>query len=216
MKKNILTLAMMSSMLIFTSCDSNENNDTTSEEVKVVENCIYSYNEANTELNWTAYKFLSKAGVGGTFKTINVEGELSGSNPKTIIESINFNIPINSVETQDESRNKKIQTFFFGSLENTDLLSGEIVSLNDDGMAVFKIKMNNVEKEIKGEYTLNDNHFKFATAINVNDWNASVGIDALNEECKDLHTDFENGDTESKLWPDVDILLDMKLTKNCD
>ncbi len=212
--RHLLILGITASLL-FTSCGSGE--ETTETVVEpTVENCLYTYNPAMTKLDWTAYKFLRKAGVGGTFTTINVEGNKSGANPRTIIESLSFSIPVNSVETNDPGRNKKIDSLFFGTLNNTSLLSGEVVSLNENGKAVLRVTMNDITNDVEGDYTLEDNVFTFNTEINVENWNAQAGIISLNEACKDLHTDVENGDTESKLWSDVTISFSTELTKKCD
>jgi hypothetical protein len=101
-------------------------------------------------------------------------------------------------------------------LEGGELLSGKVVRLADDGMATLEIRMNGINKDVSGTYTLVDNIFNFSTDIDVLNWNAGLGIKKLNEACNDLHTDVENGDTESKLWPDVSIKLSIELTKKCD
>lgn len=202
-------------LLLFSSCSGGEETQEPSSE-QTVENCIYTYNPALTKLDWTAFKFLRKAGVPGTFTTINVEGSKSGGNPKSIIESLSFSIPVSSVETNNLDRNKKIDSLFFGKLNNTALLSGKVVDLGDNGKAILLVTMNDISNEVEGDYTLNDNIFTFNTEINVERWNAQSGIKSLNEACKDLHTDAENGDTESKLWSEVTISFSTELTKRCN
>jgi hypothetical protein len=212
--KKLLYLSLVT-LLITASCNSKSENQS-AEPTQKIENCIYSYNEVTTQLDWTAYKFLRKAGVGGTFKKINVDGVLQGADPKVIVESLNFSIPVNTVETNDPGRNEKIAKFFFGSLEGTDLLTGRVKSLGDNSKALLEINMNGITQNVEGDYTLVDNVFTFKTEIDVMNWNAELGIARLNEECKDLHTDVENGDTESKLWSDVSINFKMELSKKCD
>jgi hypothetical protein len=217
MKKTILFSGLVIGLLS-ASCGGNEANVEKETEVKVkdVQNCIYVFSAEKSTLDWTAYKFLRKAGVGGTFTQLQVEGEKKGAVPKDIIESLSFSIPTSTVETNDVGRNKKIDSIFFDGLENTALITGKVVSLGDDGKATMMIKMNDIEKEVFGEYSLKDNKFSFNTEINVNDWNAQEQLTSLNIACKDLHTDVENGDTESKLWPDVTISFSTVLTKECD
>lgn len=202
-------------ILLFSSCSGGEETQELSSD-QTIENCIYTYNPALTKLDWTAFKFLRKAGVPGTFTTINVEGSKSGGNPKSIIESLSFSIPVSSVETNNLDRNKKIDSLFFGKLNNTALLSGKVVDLGDNGKAILLVTMNDISNEVEGDYTLNDNIFTFNTEINVERWNAQSGIKSLNEACKDLHTDAENGDTESKLWSEVTISFSTELTKRCN
>lgn len=194
---------------------SSENTIENAETEQKIENCTYSFNESQTELNWTAYKFLRKAGVGGTFKQIDFNGTINGTNPQNILESLSFSIPVASVETNDPSRNKKIDSLFFGQLNNTSFLTGKVVSIGVEE-AVLSITMNDVTNEVKGPCTLKDNVFTFQTEIDVADWNALNGIESLNDACKDLHTDVENGDTISKLWSTVSIEFSTQLTKSCD
>jgi hypothetical protein len=181
-----------------------------------VMNCLYSYNPANSELKWTAYKFLNKTGVGGSFTQINVSGAESTGDAHSLIESLSFVIPISSTETNDAGRNQKIQNFFFGSMASTEEIAGKVVSLGDNGRAILAITMNEITLEVEGDYSLDGARFMYSTEINVDDWNGQMGIKALNDECKDLHTDYENGDTESKLWSDVSISFSTTLTEICD
>lgn len=215
MKKYFYTV--ITAGLLFASCgeEAQEKTEKT-EEKSEIRNCLYSYNPASSELNWTAYKFLRKAGVGGTFKEINVDAPESTGDVQSMIEALSFQIPITSTETKDDGRNKKIQEFFFGALASTELISGKVVSLGENGKAVLAITMNEITQEVEGDYTLQGATFTYNTEIDVNDWNAEAGIAALNKECEDLHTDYENGDTESKLWSDVTISFSTTLTEVCD
>lgn len=216
MKRSIFAIALISTVLV--SCSSEDKKEKqTDVEVKKIENCVYTYMPGKTDLRFTAYKFLRKAGVGGTFTGLQVEGDLSGAVPKDIFESMSFTIPTSTVETNNLDRNKKIDSLFFGNLEATSVITGEVIKLDEStGMATLEITMNEITNEVQGEYRLEENKFNFSTEINVNDWNAQEGISALNEACKDLHTDVENGDTESKLWPDVTIEFESVLEKKCD
>ena len=217
MKKTILFSGLLIGLLA-TSCGEQDvaDNEDVKLEVKEIQNCIYAFSAEKSTLDWTAYKFTRKAGVGGTFTQLQVDGKKKGAVPKDIIESLSFSIPTSTVETNDVSRNKKIDSLFFGGLEKTALITGNVVSLGDNGKATMMVKMNNIEKEVVGDYTLEDNKFSFNTEISINDWNAEKQLEALNIACKDLHTDIENGETESKLWPDVTISFSTELTKECD
>lgn len=216
MKKYLFSTLFLALFTVGCSDETSEEKGGENQEKEVVKNCMYSYNVAKTELDWTAYKFIRKAGVGGTFMNIEVDGGDANPDAQTLIESLSFSIPISSIETNNESRNKKIQEFFFGNLTTPELISGKVAELKGDSLAVLEIKMNEITKNVEGKYTLEDNVFTYATEINVLDWNAKQGLDALNKECEGLHTDVENGDTESKLWPDVTISFKTTLDKSCD
>lgn len=215
MKKYFYSAIMFG--LLFASCGEQEGGQVEqTPEKSQIKNCLYSYNSATSQLDWTAYKFLKKAGVGGAFTEIQVSSPESTGDAHSMIEALSFTIPITSTETKDAGRNKKIQEFFFGSLASTDMITGKVVSLGDNGKAILAITMNEITQDVEGEYTLDGATFKYNTEIDVNKWNAQAGISALNEECKDLHTDLKNGDTESKLWSEVSISFSTTLTEVCD
>lgn len=216
MKKYVYSALVLAFFTVSCSEGSAESAKADNNEKQKVENCIYSYNPAKTQLDWTAYKFIRKAGVNGTFTNIEVDGDKSGSDVQSIIESLSFSIPISSIDTKDDSRNKKIQEFFFGNLASPELIAGKVVALKKDSVAVLEITMNEIARNVEGTYSLVDNVFNYSTEINVLDWNAKQGLDELNRECEGLHTDVENGDTESKLWPDVSISFKTTLDKKCN
>jgi len=179
--------------------------------------CMYSYNAETTDFNWTAYKFTEKVGVGGTFDEISVSGTVESDNPLEVIKGLQFDIPISSVNTQNPDRDMKIQKFFFGMLDGTENLKGNVVAINGDatmGTAVVNVMMNQVSRDVEMEYTFENNTFNLSTVIDVMNWNAGIGIDSLNEACYDLHT---GSDGISKLWPEVKLEIVSELaTSGCE
>lgn len=202
--------------LLLMSCGTEDSTTEISDKKKKVENCYYEYSPTDSKLDWTAFKFLRKAPVGGTFTTISVNGGDKSGDIEGLIENLSFSIPVSTIETKNSDRNKKIDSLFFGSMKMPENITGEVIDLKDDGKAVIAITMNDLTNEVSGDYTLEDATFTYKTTIDVLDWNASEGLTALNTACKDLHTDTENGDTESKLWSVVDIVFTTTLKKECE
>ncbi len=178
--------------------------------------CFYSYNSANTTLKWEAYKTTERKGVGGTFNTINVKTAIdSSSKILEVIQSVKFVIPTNSVNSNNEGRDKKIAEFFFGNMKGGDLIIGQVKELQGDetgGKAIFYLTLNDVEKEVTFDYTINDVTVKMTGTVNMEDFMALPAVEALNEQCYDLH---KGEDGVSKLWPDVTITIESTLNKYC-
>ena len=174
--------------------------------------CFYSYNEGATTMEWTAFKFTEKSPVKGTFTEVNVEGTLKSDDPMVLLSSLSFSIPVSSVSSQNEERDMKIVKHFFGTIK-TENLTGKIVSLGMDGSAVLDVSMNGISKAVKGKYTFENEKFDFSATIDVANWNAIPGINALNTICKDLHT---STDGVSKLWSEVDLKFSTTLSSDCD
>lgn len=189
-------------ILTFTGCS-----ESTSESSSEKEEVIYSYDETSSILEWTAFKFTNKTGVKGTFNEISISGISESNDPKELIESLGFTIPTNSVETNDPDRNLKIATFFFGTI-STDELRGKVIKLRDDGKAEIEVQMNGITKKVIGTYSLKDALFAFNATIDVLNWSADPGIQALNAQCVDNHT---GTDGVIKLWSEVDLSFTTKL-----
>lgn len=211
MKKSSKLLFVALLGLALTNCTnkSEEANDVNTEV------CTFSYDNSSSNVGFTSYKFLSKAGVGGAFNDFNVSGGEANEDAAKVIESLSFEIPISGLDTKDAGRDQNISTYFFGTI-NTNEITGKVVKLDaEKGEATLSITMNGISNDVVGKYTLIDTDFSFNAEINVNDWKAEQGIEALNEECKALHTDVANGDKVSKLWPDVSISFTTTLKKEC-
>ncbi|HLV41286.1 MAG TPA: hypothetical protein VKY37_03315, partial [Brumimicrobium sp.] len=64
MRKNTKFLFVALAGLMMTSCaGETETTETAVAEVEKTETCYYSYDAANSEMSFTAYKFLGKVGV---------------------------------------------------------------------------------------------------------------------------------------------------------
>ena len=145
-----LVLTMMTLLSCGSGNDENRPEENTSIEGQTDEtSCLFRYNEGTSKLTWTGYKTTAKKGVPGSFNEITVSSE-QNEEPKRVIESINFSINTKSVETNDESRNKKISELFF-DIMNTPFIEGKIKALKDDGKAILEIMMNNITIDVEGE-----------------------------------------------------------------
>lgn len=176
---------------------------------QTTENVTYSYAHENSVMEWTAFKFVSKAPVKGTFNKIVVSAISEASDVKTLAESFGFTIPVNSIETQDESRNAKIIEFFFKVIA-TEELSGHIVKLTDDGTADLEVTMNGITDIVSGKYEISDKHFSFKATMDISKWNTDKAIAVLNENCKENHTE----DGVTKVWSEVDLSFTTKVIEN--
>jgi hypothetical protein len=207
--------------LLFTACGEAETSDSkttepTSEQKSVQpEDCTYKLHKDSVKVGWTAYKFTNKVGVKGTFEQFTYLSESEAKSLADIVETASISIPVESLETLDEGRNLKIRNFFFGTLENTEVLKGKVISVDRDnpGNGEMLLIMNNQEVTMPFTYALSDEGELIVKAgIDVNNWNAQAGIASLNEECKLLHT---GEDGVSKLWPNVDIAITTYVEKDC-
>jgi len=193
------------------SCGGSEEveEETTNEEV-VEETCTYSYDESSTILTWTAFKLTEKVGVDGSFDEINVIANES-EDMFGVLTGATFDIPVASVNSQDPVRDPKIRDAFFGSMDSTASITGEIISI-DATTAKVSITMNNKTVEYDGEVTVEGESITMKTTINILDFDGQGSIDAIGVVCEEKHT---GEDGINKFWEDVNIAVQTKLVKDC-
>ena len=212
MKKIHILLPIAAAVISLTACNPSTEKSSATAKSGLETPCNYTYNSESTVVEWTAFKFTEKAPVKGTFNEIKVEALPSAESQKELLESLQFSLSTASVETQNEERNGKIAKLFFGTIQ-TDAITGKMKKIGEKGTATVEITLNKIARDVPGKYTLEDGVFTFSSTIDVVDWNATKGINLLNEVCKDLHT---GSDGKSKLWSQVDIYFSTKLESDCN
>lgn len=181
-----------------TSCKS-EKKETKKEEK--VSDAAFVLSKARKSVNWTAYKFTEKTGVKGKFKKVNITSGGEGNTVKEAINNAEFSIPVSSIFSSDSGRDFKIKKYFFGIMENTELLSGKLV-IETDSTGYANLTMNGRTEKLPFNYTIAGKEFSMSTKMDLLNWNAKPSIDSLNVACKELH---KGTDGVSKLWSEVDI-----------
>jgi len=200
---NIIKNSLLAStMVALVACGGEQtSNDESAETPGSTAPITYSHNSDSTVVKWTAFKFTEKTGVSGTFNKVDVSGTAASSHMASVYSNASFNISTGSVNSNNPDRDKKITDHFFGSMLNTDQISGKVLSIAED-KAMVSIEMNDVSKEAAFVVATSGNRLSLIGTINLGDWNALASVDSLNTICYDLHT---GKDSISILWPDIDI-----------
>ena len=206
-----LILSLLGASL-FVACSTNTTStEEGSEEATVKEACTYSYMADSTSLKWTAYKFTKKAGVSGTFDQITLNNTKEAEAPMDVLIGADFSIITASVNSGNLERDPKLVAHFFNKLIGTEIIVGKINSVND-GEAVISITMNEKTVDVVGKVSLDGDKVLMEVSIDMADFDGLEAIASLNEVCSAQHT---NEDGESKLWPDVTIVVSTVLNKEC-
>lgn len=203
-KISILLLAM--TLSVFVSCKEEKKETTTTEDVKTTKQFVVK--PEATSVKWTAYKTTDKVGVNGEFTTVKFDNK-SGATPEEALNNLSFSIPVSSLFTNDatNTRDAKIKNSFFGSMIDTDLISGTLKY--KDSKYVASLTMNGVTHDLPLEVGIEDERrVTLKGTMDLNNWNAIEALNALNKVCFDLH---KGADGVSKTWEDVAIQIDTYL-----
>jgi hypothetical protein len=199
MKKIFILTVILGISFQFTSCKTEKKKEV--EAKKEVKMSPFSLKTAKNTVDWVAYKTTDKLPVKGKFKKVDITKNGEGNTAKEAINGAEFSIPVSSLFTADASRDFKLKKFFFGFMDNTQLLSG-ILNISDDTNGTASITMNGVTADLPFTYTLEGKEFKLTATMNLDNWNAQKAVASLNVACKDLH---KGKDGVSKTWSDVAI-----------
>jgi hypothetical protein len=195
--KKILVFAFAVALLT-TSCKKDEKTEVVVEPIPEVSGLQIITD--STKVNWTAFKTTEKVAVGASFQSIELKDTKTGETPEEVLEGAAFTIPVSSIFTNNTDRDSKILKFFFGTLKNTELLSG-IINFRE-GKCYMTLTMNDVTKQIVTEYTYENKLFTLTSTLNLVEFGGEKAIAAINEACYELH---KGKDGVSKTWELVDI-----------
>lgn len=188
--------------LFVVSCKKEEKVETpveeTTEVVTEVENLKLVAD--STKVSWTAYKTTDKVAVGGSFTEIELKNTQEGTTPEEVLEGASFSIPVSSLFTNNPERDSKLKQFFFGAMNDTELIGGTINFAN--GKTTLMLSLNGVAKPVEVESTFENNVFSVNGILNLDDFNGQQAIESINNVCKDLH---KGADGVSKTWSEVAI-----------
>ncbi len=180
--------------------------------------CTYSVQPEQTSLEWKAFKFTEKAGVGGKFTKVAISGTKAGDSIPAALKGLKFSLEPIDLDSGNAERDPKIKGAFFGALKSNGKISGSLskVNLEPDGKSgkgVIQLTLNGVTKALPLTFTVeNGTLLNVKGALNLNDWKAQAAIKALNEVCSDLH---KGKDGKSLLWPDIEINIKSTLKQDC-
>lgn len=195
MKKTSLLILLLLTIVLITA---HKKHDT-----KLIKSSekVYTISPEDTKVTWTAYKTTAKVPVTGSFNKLIIENNKSGATVMEALNELKFNLPINSIFSQNEIRDNKIKKFFFGTMLNTAAIEGTIYLENSTSGSV-RIIMNGISHDLPITYKVDGQSVSIEAVLNLDNWKAQLALEALNEACEDLHA---GSDGITKTWSDVKI-----------
>lgn len=221
MKKLILSIATIATLA---SCGGEtkvgENTEapikdsTSTKESAKAKVCKKGYDFDETNIGFAGFKTTEKKPVKGYFKTFKVESTVIADTPEEIFANATISIPVNSIETKDVARNRRLRDNYFGSLSATESITGKIKGFEKDSSKVnVELTLNEIAKTIALDYRVNGDSLFIAGTLNILDFNGQPAIDALNEVCEALH---KGADGVSKTWAEVDLNISTVVKEACE
>ncbi|MFT4661803.1 MAG: hypothetical protein ACI8XB_002084 [Patiriisocius sp.] len=215
--KHLLYIIILATLTFSCSSEPKTENITEKKNEEKKASCTYALGPGGSaSVNWTAFKFTEKVGVGGTFDQCRVGGNKNITEDLPgLINGTQFIILTGSINSKNPERDTKIVKSFFGAMTGGDNISGIIKDAkgtNRTGRCNAALNMNGVVKDVNLAYTLKGEELSLSGNIDLAAWDAIPAVDALNEVCSLLH---KGEDGKSKLWPTIDLNITSKIKVVC-
>ena len=216
-KSNLIKMKQLPKYLLFlillcgmVSCNNSEKNlpITGSDQNQFSKRQQYTIDTSGISIIWTAYKFTNKIGVSGTFTNYTFENKKTSGTVEDLLSKSKLSIQTATVNSGNPIRDFKLDTYFFKTF-NTSEIRGTISKIKKyEG--IISLTMNGTSKNVPFTYTIENDTERLFTNLNLSFWNGEEALKTLNEECNELH---KGTDGLSKLWPDVDITINLPIHK---
>lgn len=164
-------------------------------------NAGYTVEPKTSTINWIAYKTTDKVPVKGQFTKFTIENPKKAATAKEALNGLKFEIPVSSLFTNDTIRDGKLKKFFFGVMDNTTSLKGTI-HMNNETSGTVDLTMNGISQVLPITYVISDQMVTIEAIMDLDNWQAQMALQSLNEVCKELHT---GPDGVTKTWSEVKI-----------
>jgi len=204
--KIIVTLSALLFLSLFVSCDPLNKKKKTEDQFDITGK-KYVVVPETTSVFWTAYKTSEKIPVKGQFMKLEIKNPTLANSAKEAIDGIAFSIPISSLFSNEEERDSKLKEFFFGVMDQTEFLNGDL-HIENDTLAMASVQMNGITNQVPLTYFLDGQMISMQGKMNLNDWKGQTALASLNKVCEDLH---KGPDGKSVTWDEVGINIESYL-----
>ncbi|MBC6996883.1 hypothetical protein [Cytophaga sp. FL35] len=211
--KQLTSIAVCIILLFTVSCKETKKEEKVNAEVEVETSTEqYRLVQDSVKVSFTAYKTTEKLPVGGQFKEIKITNSNGGATPLETLNGVEFSIPVSSLFTNDATgtRDPKILEFFFGAMNDTELISG-VFNVSENGESSIDVTLNGETSTIPlTQKKVSETALAFDGVMNLENWDALAAVSSINKACEALHT---GKDGVSKTWSEVAVHAEVLVEK---
>ena len=197
-------------LMIFISCNSNNNKEVQQEKIKT-ELDSYQFDIENTKVIWNGYKTNDKIKVVGYFNEFSCDRENQDfSSIEDLVTGLKFSVQSSSSSSGDPMRDQNLKDHFFKYLTDDFVINGTLNQVVNDSIDVT-FNVFGQTKQIRLAFLDNiipgcpyfDHMVEIKGSINLeSQFDALKAYNAISNKCYDLH---KGADGISKTWKQVDV-----------
>src|SRR5690606_28425170 len=189
---------------------------------KTSETCTYTFVPKETKVNWTGYKHANRTAVPGIFETVNFEGGMNASSIHELLLGIEGTVETSSVYSNDTTRDRKLQQFFFDQMENAGKISARMVDMspvydaegNAEGIGKIEINMNGVSFTVPANFVIKGTTVTVDADFSVDEFQVDKPYQTISEACSEKHTLESEG--KAVTWAEFHVNISTRVVKTCE
>lgn len=173
--------------------------------------CTYQFDEENSVVEGTGYKYTEKVGVTGKFPGFKLNKNEKANSVKELLSGLQVTVDLVTLDSGNSLRDKNMrETLFSGILGD----SVAVVSVDEvtDKQIKTTIKLNEKTQKVTFDYKKKEGRIEAEGVFDAMEYALGDQIAALKKRCGSLHT---GSDGKSVTWTDFKLKVSAALTKNC-
>lgn len=174
------------------------------------ETCLHQIKEGTEKITWTGFKYTKKAPVSGTFDKVTFKQDVNSESMAALLESIEFEIDTNSVNSGNPVRDSTLKKSIFGFTKEEAKISGKFK--NATQLDVIADLVFNEEMETKLNLSAKEGKLVITGTLDLLKNGLQKSYDSVHLACKGLHT---GDDGVSKTWTTVDLKIEADYEVKC-
>ncbi|WP_196891713.1 hypothetical protein [Aureivirga marina] len=215
MKKKLLfsIIFLLPLLLITLSCAEETNQETKTSQ--------RNFNSALVKpkikkITWTSFKTTDKIPLSGTFTKSCIYNPANATDLFSAVNGSHFIVTVNSIFSDHELRDFRIENYFFKIMKNTEVLSGDIY-LEDASKGYIDLKMNGITKVLPFTYTIQNSTLRLRAVMDITVWEAEDAMDYFLDKTYSEHKGEDGVSTiDNEVEVDVEITVEPDNGQNAE
>lgn len=175
------------------------------------QNCEFSFDDKNTIVEGTGYKFASKDAVTARFTGFKQNKKTSASNPQVLMKDLKVEVDLFSIDSGNALRDQNLRETLFTGILGDSSVKIQVQKVGDKTIDTV-MTLNEKKIPIVFTYTLTKDTLKAEGQFDILKFALNDQVAALKKRCGSLHT---GPDGKSVTWTDFKIAVTAPLIKKC-
>ena len=173
--------------------------------------CTYEFDEDNSVVEGTGFKFTEKTGVKAKFAQFDLNKMEKKASAKELLDGLKVTVNLMSIDSGNALRDKNMRETLFANLIGDSQAIVEVTKVKAKEIETL-LHLNDKKLPINFSYTMKKGIIEAKGSFDAINFAMNDAIVSLKKRCKSLHT---GSDGKSVTWSDFDLSVKAAIKKVC-